>query len=482
MNSKIIISLNKNIMDRIRLQNFRSLQDTGEINIKPLTLLVGKNSSGKSSFLRFFPLIKQSLEESKHGPILWYKEKGVDFGDFETTVTKGENTIVMSFQIDILRYHFPEPKNKPALNVELSIKKENNSNYDYLHSASINYGDVDINMFFNQGTELKTDIIINGEVMPSARTYRRDNSLFPYIRTDEVEIDGFDYLTESMRKGTRYIYKTIDDFLFITFEEFNKKINGEEYPHNKIVIFNKIVYANLFELLRYVEFNLRFEVDSLVYIGPFRDAPQRYYRMQNLSANSIDMNGSNIAVYVKELGAKLETLNDILLTRFGFTIDVESNFGQISLFIIKDGNRTNIIDNGFGYSQILPIILATFQLKDNVNKYKMSTFSNSLCIEQPELHLHPKMQFEYGCMIADTLKTMEDCSSSRIKQKIILETHSRSIIEAIGQNIADKLIDRDDVAVYLFEEHPDKSSVSCVRSAEFNKEGYLNNWPLGFLD
>lgn len=469
-------------MDRIRLQNFRSLQDTGEIKIKPLTLLVGKNSSGKSSFLRFFPLIKQSLEESKHGPILWYKEKGVDFGDFETTVTKGENTIVMSFQIEILRYHFPEPKNKPALNVELSIKKENNSNYDYLHSASINYGDVDINMFFNQGTELKTDIIINGEVMPSARTYRRDNSLFPYIRTDEVEIDGFDYLTESMRKGTRYIYKTIDDFLFITFEEFNKKINGEEYPHNKIVIFNKIVYANLFELLRYVEFNLRFEVDSLVYIGPFRDAPQRYYRMQNLSANSIDMNGSNIAVYVKELGAKLETLNDILLTRFGFTIDVESNFGQISLFIIKDGNRTNIIDNGFGYSQILPIILATFQLKDNVNKYKMSTFSNSLCIEQPELHLHPKMQFEYGCMIADTLKTMEDCSSSRIKQKIILETHSRSIIEAIGQNIADKLIDRDDVAVYLFEEHPDKSSVSCVRSAEFNKEGYLNNWPLGFLD
>ena len=91
-------------MDRIRLQNFRSLQDTGEIEIKPLTLLVGKNSSGKSSFLRFFPLIKQSLEESKHGPILWYKEKGVDFGDFETTVTKGEDTIVMSFQIDVLRY------------------------------------------------------------------------------------------------------------------------------------------------------------------------------------------------------------------------------------------------------------------------------------------------------------------------------------------------------------------------------------------
>lgn len=469
-------------MDRIRLKNFRSLKDTGEIEIKPLTLLVGKNSSGKSSFLRFFPLIKQSLEESKHGPILWYKEKGVDFGDFETTVTKGEDTIVMSFQVDVLRYHFPEPKNKPAINVELSIKKENDSNYDYIHSACISYGDVNINMVFNQGAKLKTDITINGESMPSASTYRRDNTLFPYIRTDEVDIEGFDYLTESTRKGSRYIYKTIDDFLFITFEEFNKKINGEEYPYNKVAIFNKIVYANLFDLLRYVEFNLRFDVDDLVYIGPFRDAPQRYYRMQNLSANTIDMNGSNIAVYIKEMGDKLKTLNDVLLSRFGFTIDVESNFGQISLFIVKDGKRTNIIDNGFGYSQILPIILATFQLKDSVSQHKVGSHCFSLCIEQPELHLHPKMQFEYGCMIADTLKAMEDCSNGHIKQQIILETHSRSIIEALGKSIADKLIDRNDVGVYLFEEHPDESCISCVRSAEFDEEGYLNNWPLGFLD
>lgn len=53
-------------MINIRLRNFRSLKDTGIIELKPLSLLIGKNSSGKSSFLRFFPLIQQSLEESKH--------------------------------------------------------------------------------------------------------------------------------------------------------------------------------------------------------------------------------------------------------------------------------------------------------------------------------------------------------------------------------------------------------------------------------
>jgi len=470
-------------MDKIRLQNFRSLKDTGVIDIKPLTLLVGKNSSGKSSFLRFFPLLQQSLEESKHGPILWYKEQGVDFGDFETTVTKGQDNINLSFEIDVRRYHFPEPKNKPAVNVSLTIRKESNGHYDYLSAATIKYGDVCIDIEIIQGNEIKSNITINGEVMPSARTYRKDNSLFPYIRTDEVQIEGFDYLTECMRKGTRYIYKTLDDFLFITFEEFNQKINGEEYPYNKMQIFNKIVYANLFELLRYVEFNLRFDLDNLVYIGPFRDAPQRYYRMQNLSANTIDMNGSNMAVYVKEMAEdKLLALNDVLLTRFGFSIDVVSQFGQISLFIIKDGKRTNIIDNGFGYSQILPIILATFQLRDSVLQFRHNAYAITLCIEQPELHLHPQMQYEYGCMIADTLRAMEDLSVKGIKQHIILETHSRSIIEALGKAISDRFIRREDIGVYLFEENSEASSLSQVRSSEFDEEGYLINWPLGFLD
>lgn len=467
-------------MNNIRLRNFRSLKDTGIIELKPLSLLIGKNSSGKSSFLRFFPLLQQSLEESKHGPLLWYKDKGVDFGDFETTVTKGESVIILSFQISIMRYHYPEPRNKPSINVELSITKED-ANYDYLNSAVVKYGDVKIELFFNYGDNTDTSIIINGEDMPRAKTFRRDNSLFPYIRTDNVTIEGFDYLTESMRKGSRYIYRTIDDFLFITFEEFNKKIIDKEYPYNKKQIFNKIVYSNLFELLRYVEVNMKFEFDDFVYIGPFRDAPQRYYRMQNLSANSIDMNGSNMAVYLKEMGERIAELNDVLDRRFNFTIEVISNFGHISLYIIKDNKRTNIIDNGFGYSQILPIILATVQMKDNLNNIR--PHESTLCIEQPELHLHPQMQFEYGCLIADILNLFERQSQNGIiNQRIILETHSRSIIEAIGSRIARRDIDRNDVGVYLFEEDPVDPGISRVRFSDFNEEGYLNNWPLGFLD
>lgn len=46
-------------MDTLQLTNYRKFKDTGVIHLKPITFLVGANSSGKSSFLKFFPLLKQ---------------------------------------------------------------------------------------------------------------------------------------------------------------------------------------------------------------------------------------------------------------------------------------------------------------------------------------------------------------------------------------------------------------------------------------
>ena len=66
----------------IGVQNLRSLYNIDEIEIKPITVLLGKNSAGKSTFLRMFPLLKQSIEERTSEPILWYGDY-VDFGDFE---------------------------------------------------------------------------------------------------------------------------------------------------------------------------------------------------------------------------------------------------------------------------------------------------------------------------------------------------------------------------------------------------------------
>ncbi|WP_406569170.1 AAA family ATPase [Aeromonas caviae] len=56
-------------MKAIRIKNLRCFNDTGYIEIKPINLLIGLNSTGKSSFARVFPLLKQSIERYQ---VLYY--------------------------------------------------------------------------------------------------------------------------------------------------------------------------------------------------------------------------------------------------------------------------------------------------------------------------------------------------------------------------------------------------------------------------
>ena len=87
-------------MNTLRLKNYRCFEDTGDISLKPLTLLVGANSSGKSSFLKFFPLLKQSIGIRKNGVFLWYSDD-VDFKDFKNTVRNGEGNIIINMELPL---------------------------------------------------------------------------------------------------------------------------------------------------------------------------------------------------------------------------------------------------------------------------------------------------------------------------------------------------------------------------------------------
>lgn len=99
-----------------------------------------------------------------------------------------------------------------------------------------------------------------------------------------------------------------------------------------------------------------------------------------------------------------------------------------------------------------------------------------LCIEQPELHLHPAMQYQLGQAFADSVKY---CDDNRMDKKILVETHSRSFIDAVGESVSDGKIKVEDVAVYIFEQG---ENGVIIRLSEFDEEGFLQDWPLGFLD
>jgi predicted ATPase len=84
----------------LSVAQLRSMRQQIDIEFKPITLLLGANSSGKSTFLRFLPLLKQSTEARTTGPILW-NGRLVDFGSFEEAVTYDTDAIYFGFSVDL---------------------------------------------------------------------------------------------------------------------------------------------------------------------------------------------------------------------------------------------------------------------------------------------------------------------------------------------------------------------------------------------
>lgn len=163
-------------MDTLQLTNYRKFKDTGVIHLKPITFLVGANSSGKSSFLKFFPLLKQSLGVNRNGTFLWYSSD-VDFKDFLNTVHNGEGNIEIGFTLQSQNLRLPRygrhikakgiTEEDISKAIEMSVKLEisgkkalGKENEDFFSSVLIQYLDQEILM--NISEDERVQVVING--------------------------------------------------------------------------------------------------------------------------------------------------------------------------------------------------------------------------------------------------------------------------------------------------------------------------------
>ena len=97
-------------MNQISIKNVRSLEDIPTLDLKPLTVLLGKNSSGKSTFLRIFPLLKQSCSLMTRGVLSFFGDF-VDFGEFKDIKTSNitDDFIELGFDVKVpqlLRHYY----------------------------------------------------------------------------------------------------------------------------------------------------------------------------------------------------------------------------------------------------------------------------------------------------------------------------------------------------------------------------------------
>lgn len=140
----------------------------------------------------------------------------------------------------------------------------------------------------------------------------------------------------------------------------------------------------------------------------------------------------------------------------------------------------NISDSGFGYSQILPIVAQLWFLSSKLDEKSDDDeeIPIVIAIEQPELHLHPALQAKLVDAFIACIKNAEEHNR---QFQLIIETHSETIVNKIGRNIARENFSADDAEVVLFEKEFD-SNKSSVRISRYDEDGMLIDWPIGFFE
>ncbi|OQW90496.1 MAG: hypothetical protein BWK78_06845, partial [Thiotrichaceae bacterium IS1] len=101
-----------------------------------------------------------------------------------------------------------------------------------------------------------------------------------------------------------------------------------------------------------------------------------------------------------------------------------------------------------------------------------------IAIEQPELHLHPRLQAQLADVFAYLVKPSDQRKSSAFR--LLIETHSETIINRLGQLIQRGDLSPSNVQIVLFEPDKDQGGTT-VRTTTYDDEGCLIDWPYGFF-
>ncbi|ABM23830.1 conserved hypothetical protein [Shewanella sp. W3-18-1] len=515
-------------MQKIKVEGLKSLRDSGDFELKKINILVGNNSSGKSTFLRIFPLLRQSVEKKTRGPILW-NGLYIDFGSFDTAIhkkffngeVKNEDELFFTFQLSYNRkkYHHSFINEEPVeLICKIGMMRSNSGLSCYTASYQVKmYNHTIFFKFDEDGVitdissdrlswplkkhDLKYQITDTDNLLPilispssglvDAKGKQISTALFNQVVQLFKNYSGSSSSNKLQAMATRFLRNSVNDNNKLALlRKMNSTAKWEKETLSWDVNSKKFRFisglADLYYLIENsanINDSMTNELLGVRYIAPLRTSTARYYRHQDLSIDELDHRGDNIGMFISNITGKWrEELNKWTKSEFGFVINVDLNSNHISINLqYADSDLSdNISDMGFGFSQVLPIIIQLWAVSSGYENSKRSRKINSyiFAIEQPELHLHPKMQASLSIVF---INAIELANNNGIELKLIIETHSESIISKMGNLISKGKIANDMIGVSLFEQDRESRETKII-SANFDQNGFLNNWPLGFFD
>lgn len=423
------------MLKKIELEKYKCYKEQSEFEIRPLTVLCGVNSSGKSSVIKSLLLLMQSYENSAATNEVTFNGKFCNCGTFDDVVFEGqgpkfsiENEFVIVNSMDATGNAFNhrdivpfKELNKMYRNVcdfdiysfELKIKvdvvKYEDASNIYIEGNKIKRYEICLNA--RGKSDLDRDTVTSSIILD--RTGNSNNKYNMKI-TNIPSLEG-----KILREG--YVSNCICYFS-------GMRLNNLYRTKMDIKIRN--ILANILTIFRIVSA----QYEGMKFIAPLRENPKRYY-ISDKNVNDVGVSGEDSVLLFSKVGnktAKGSILPPDKDDRIGKVSSHEKIAGIMQRWldyfelgkIEINGNEIirlnisghNIVDVGFGVSQVLPIILQGLVMQQD----------ETLILEQPEIHLHPKMQMK----MADYLLSL-----ALAGKNTLVETHSDHIVNRICRRV-----------------------------------------------
>lgn len=419
----------------LSLENFKSFQKLDNLEIKPLTILLGRNSCGKSSIIQSLLLLKQTLEENNEDDLNVEGKylKFSDLKDISYGLPKGKDANI-GYKFNISSF-----KSSARISLNFRNKRSFRSYKPYLDS------------FIHESNEK----LINLKELHTEFFSENMNNLLKEIQQEDKNF------SESIEKF-EVVYQNFIPRALKSVIKKNKEKKGFMLPL-------EIAYENL--LVSQFEKDIK----RIKYLSPLRANPERVYIHYAKNASEINENGANCAHVLWARQKEIISFNNqkMPLTEavhksielLGLSQEITSK--QMNEMIYRIGIKlqnseqdVTLADVGFGYSQVLPVILLGL-LNNN---------DNLLLIEQPEIHLHPSSAGKLADLFLAFIKG---------KKKFLIETHSQELINKLRLRVIQDPTLKELINIVFISQNEDGTQINQF---EIDENGMFPEWPDGFLD
>lgn len=417
------------MLTHLKLENFKIWRTTTPIKLAPLTLLLGTNSSGKSSLIQSLLLIRQTVNSDDANVDL-------NFGSPERN-----DSVTLGQYKDVLCRQGQTTSTTPAhmFSIEFSWAP-NFEATPTIFSARYRKG-------FAGSAEL--DYLRLGKDGQGFAVIRRKKSVYRLQLADSIKSLG---QSQDFRPERSFAFSAS------TINRLGK--NGEAI---------KEVGPELLD-----------ELGKIIYLGPLRRLAQRDYLWSGRVPSTIGDDGAKAidaliasGVAKKEasrrnrsipIEAELFIQTAYWLRQMNLADDLAvvniGSSGRYALHIINNNEASNLKDVGVGVSQVLPVIVAALFAKTG----------HIVIIEEPESHLHPLAQSQLAELFSKV--------SQERQVQFIVETHSEHLFRRMQTIIARDGAKPSDTAMYFVER---ENQVAKLRSLKIDDLGRVTNWPEGFF-